>query len=139
MLPPSLSAPSEAERAASEALSIVFDVFQYRGQAPLSVKCHRGERARHEAVHRSLTPEDFTKLALEAGFRAAQLPQERGTPVIALARRYFRSVALLRSPVPDTQLFASVLLRAIVRLGSKICAPRRPGPWACAGEAHRGR
>lgn len=115
VLPPSLSAPYEAERAASEALSIVFDVFQSRGETPLSVKCRRGERARHEAVHSSLTPEDFIKLALEAGFRAARLPQEHGTPVIALARGHFRSVALLRSPVPDTQLFASVLFRAIVR------------------------
>ena len=105
----------EAERAASEALSIVFDVFQYRGRESLSIKCHRGERAKHTAAHNSLTREDFIKLALEGGFRASEIPQEHDTPVITLARGHFRSVALLRSRVPNSKLFASVLLRAIVR------------------------
>lgn len=106
---------AEAERVASEALSIIFDVFQYRGGVPLRIKCHQGERAEHAAVHHSLTPEDFIKLALEGGFRAAQLPQEHDTPVITLARGDFRSLALLRSRVPRSRLFTSVLLRAVVR------------------------
>jgi hypothetical protein len=109
-----IRSPEEAEQAASEALSIVFDVFRYRGQVPLSIKCDHGERATHAPVHSSLTPEDFIKLALEAGFRASQLPQG-DAPVIALAHGRFRSVALLGSPVPNSQLFTSVLLRSLVR------------------------
>ena len=107
--------PDEAEQAASDALAIIFDVLGYRGEVPLRIKCHRGERAGHAAVHRCLSPEDLVKLALEAGFRASELPREDDTPVVTLARGRFRAVALLGSRVRDTNLFASVLLRAVVR------------------------
>ena len=118
--------PDEAEQSASEALAIVFDVLGYRGEAPLSIKCHRGERAEHAAVHHSLSPEDLLKLALEAGFRAAELPSEDDTPVLTLARERFRAVALLGSRVGDANLFASVLLRTVVR-GPAQGSPRLAG------------
>ncbi len=96
--------PDEAEQAANDALAIIFDVLGYRGEVPLAIKCHRGERAAQAAVHRSLMPEDFLKLALEAGFRAAELPREDDTPVVTLARGRFRAVALLGSQTPKSNL-----------------------------------
>ncbi len=116
--------PDEAEQAASDALAIIFHVLGYRGEVPLSINCHRGERAGHAAVHRSLSPEDLLKLALEAGFRASELPREDDTPVVTLSRGRFGAIALLGSRVRDANLFASVLLRTVVRSS----AQRSPRP-----------
>lgn len=80
-----------------------------------SIDALSGGRAKHTAVHNFLTPEDFINLALEGGFRASKIPQEHDTSVITLVREHFRSVALLRSRVPNSKLFASALRRAIVR------------------------
>ena len=118
--------PDEAEQAARDALTIIFDVLGYRGEVPLRIKCHRGERAGHAAVHHSLSPEDLLKLALEAGFRASELAREDDTPVVTLARGRFHAVALLGSRVRDTNLFASALLRTVVR-GRAQRSPRPTG------------
>jgi hypothetical protein len=80
-----------------------------------SIDALSGGRAKHTAVHNFLTPEDFINLPLEGGFRASEIPQEHDTSVITLVRGHFRSVALLRSRVPNSKLFASALRRAIVR------------------------
>ena len=58
-----ISTSQEAEAVAREALQILFEVFGYRGQWPLTVKRHQGQRADLAHTYTSLTPEDFAKLA----------------------------------------------------------------------------
>jgi hypothetical protein len=59
----------EAESAAREVLTIFFHVFGYRGQWPFTGSQHRGTRAAEQPVYESLTPEDFHKFAMRAGYR----------------------------------------------------------------------
>ena len=58
---------AEAEAVAREVLGIFFDVFGYRGQWPLELNMHQGERATHRAVHSSVTRADVARLAVHLG------------------------------------------------------------------------
>ena len=62
-----IDSAAAAEAAALEALHVLFEVFGYRGQWRLAVKRHRGERAEHEPVYSSVSPDDFAKVASSAG------------------------------------------------------------------------
>jgi hypothetical protein len=93
------SAPA-AEAAAREVLQIFFDVFGYRGQWRLEVERHRGERADHDPVYTSVTPDDFAKAAARAGYQA-RVTNRGDTRVVALThgRREFPGVhGLARTP-----------------------------------------
>src|SRR5690606_26470547 len=58
-----ISSSRHAEAVAREALQILFEVFGYRGQWPLTLQRHEGQRADIAHTYTSLTPEDFAKLA----------------------------------------------------------------------------
>ena len=62
-----IDSAAAAEAAALEALHVLFEVFGYRGQWRLAVKRHHGERAEHEPVYSSVSPDDFAKVASSAG------------------------------------------------------------------------
>ena len=66
-----VDSPDGAEVLASETLAILFDIFGYRGEQPLTMTLRRGSRSEQRPVHASLTPEDFVKIAERHGFRVS--------------------------------------------------------------------
>ena len=74
-----------AETAALEVLQILFDVLGYRGQWRLEIERHKGERAGHDLVYTSVTPDDFAKIASRAGCHGTVRNSE-GRPVVELTR-----------------------------------------------------
>jgi len=119
----SVSSPDEAEVAAREMLTIFFEVFGYRGEQRLTMKLHAASRSEQKPVHVSLSPEDFTKIARQAGFRASLVVAESSAPVVTLTRGPFKSVVIFGSPIPRHNLFGAVLLRAPVREASSLLFP----------------
>ena len=97
---------------------IFFEVFGYRGQWRLDIERHRGERADHDPVYTSVTPEDFAKLATRAGCRATVT--KSGAPLVALTRgrRAFRACMDWR--VPGRSLFSLVALQAELTLKQPV-------------------
>ena len=101
---------AEAEIVAREALGIFFEVFGYRGQWPLELKWHEGERAGHAPVYSSVTPDDFAKLADQLGFEIEA--HSRRQPVVHLRYGKRRFVAGLSGGIPDGNLYSIVVLQA---------------------------
>ena len=71
---------AEAETAAREVLGIFFEVFGYRGQWPLELKMHQGERAAHRPVYSSVTPADFAQARRAPRARDGRPRQEPAGP-----------------------------------------------------------
>jgi hypothetical protein len=103
----------ETEVAAREALGIFFDVFGYRGQWPLEMEWHQGGRADHRPVHSSLTTEDLGLLVQHMGFEVIRTDEKGPTLWLRDGRRVF--LATLHRRVPDSALYAAVLLETLVR------------------------
>ena len=99
---------AEAETVAREVLGIFFEVFGYRGQRPLELKWHQGERAEHEPVHSSVTPGDFAKLAAHLGFEIEGY--SRHEPVVYLRHGRKRLLAGLGGRGADGGLYSVVVL-----------------------------
>lgn len=116
---------SEAEALARETLGIFFEVFGYRGQWPLEVKRHQGERAEHAAVYSAVTPEDVARLATQLGMEVEI--RDEGSPVARLrkGRRVFR--ARFDGARPGGSLFPVVTLQASIEspLGLSAAGVRR--------------
>jgi hypothetical protein len=117
-----IESPDDAERAARDTLAILFDVFGYHGQHPLTVKLHADSRSETRPVFTALTRDDFVKMALQGGFQVSGFADHDGLPVVGLKRGRFRGTATLGSDIGGGSRFASVLLRASVR----DRAPRLP-------------
>jgi len=107
-----IETPAEAEAVASETLQLFYELFGYRGQWPLEIEWHRGERAEHHAVHSSVTPEDFGKLAIHLGFDAEV--QAGPPPVVGLRHGKKICLAGLAGRIPDRNLYAGVQLETLV-------------------------
>ncbi len=103
---------AEAEAVARETLRIFHDLFGYRGQWPLEVEWHQGERAEHHAVYHALTPEDFVKLATHLGVDAGL--QGGSPPVVGLRRGKRVCLAGFGARLADQNLYAAVGLEALV-------------------------
>jgi hypothetical protein len=114
-----INSASDAEVAAHEALQIVFDVFGYRGQWRLGIKRHRGERAEHDPVYNSVTPEDFAKVAASAGF-AATVTVIDNTRLVALKHRRLASLAFMEGQVPRRNLYSLVNLQGELTLTRRV-------------------
>jgi hypothetical protein len=95
---------------AREVLGIFFEVFGYRGQWPLELEWHQGERAGRAPVHSSVTPGDFARLAAHLGFELE--PHSRRQPVIHLRHRKRRFDAGFSGDIPDSSLYSIVVLQA---------------------------
>jgi hypothetical protein len=104
-----------AETAALDALRVLFDVFGYRGQWRLEVKRHQGERAEHEPVYKSVSPDDFAKVAAHAGCDAT-IAEVDDVAIVALKQGRRAFFALLDWRVPKQTLYSLVTLRAEVAL-----------------------
>ena len=96
-------------------------MFGYRGQWRLEIERHRGERAGHDAVYTSVTPEDFAKVATRAGCHAT-VTNSDDTPVVALRHRRRAFLAFMDWRVPQQNLYSQVALQADVTLRHR---PRR--------------
>jgi hypothetical protein len=103
---------AEAEGLAREVLGIFFDVFGYRGQWPLVVKRHQGERADHAPVYSWLTPGDFQRLATHLGF--ALEPRGGKWPTARLRRGKREFQATLADRVEGKSRYSSVVLEAVL-------------------------
>lgn len=101
---------AQADTVAREVLGIFFDVFGYRGQWPLELKWHRGERAQRAPVHSSLTPGDFARLVAHLDFEIEG--RSRRQPVIHLRHGKRRFDSVLSGGVPDENLYSIVVLQA---------------------------
>ena len=101
---------AEAETVAREVLDIFFEVFGYRGQWPLELTWHRGERAEHAPVYASVTPDDFAKLAAHLGFESEA--HARREPVVHLRHGKRPFVARLSGRIGDGSLYSVVVLEA---------------------------
>jgi hypothetical protein len=101
---------ADAEALASETLGIFFEVFGYRGQWPLEVNRHRGERAEHAPVYSSLTPEDVARLAALVGIEVEI--REDPHPVARLRRGKRTFLARFDGNRPGTSSFPVVTLQA---------------------------
>jgi hypothetical protein len=99
---------AEAETVAREVLGIFFEVFDYRGQWPLELKWHQGERAGHEPVHSSVTPGDVAKLAAHLGFEIEG--HSRHEPAVHLRHGKKRFLAGLSGRIADGSLYSIVVL-----------------------------
>jgi T3SS (YopN, CesT) and YbjN peptide-binding chaperone 3/Putative bacterial sensory transduction regulator len=110
-----IDSASSAETVAREVLHILYEVFGYRGQWRLEITRHRGERAVHEPVHTSLTPDDFAKAARRAGCEAV-VRTDGDRPVVALrrGRRAFAAVMHWREP-SSTSLYSLITVQGEVR------------------------
>ena len=95
---------------AREVLDIFFEVFGYRGQWPLELTWHRGERAEHEPVYSSVTPADFAKLAAHLGFESEAHGGRE--PVVHLRHGKRPFVASLSGRIGDGSLYSIVVLEA---------------------------
>lgn len=103
---------AEAETAAREVLGIFFNVFGYRGQWPLELKWHQGERADHDLAYSSVTPEDLAKLAAHLGF---DVESHSGCqPVLRLRRGRRLFLACLSGRIPDNNLYSVVILETLI-------------------------
>ena len=103
----------EAEAAAREALGIFFDVFGYRGQWPLEMEWHQGERAEHRPVHSSLTMGDLATLAEHLGLEVIKDDEAGATLWLRDGPRVF--LTTLHRRVTGTELHAAVLLETLVQ------------------------
>ena len=101
---------AEAETAAREVLGIFFDVFGYRGQWPLELKLHQGERAAHAPVYSSLTPADFARLAAHLGLERGAFGVSR--PILPLRRGKKQFLASFGGRASDGSLYSTVVLQA---------------------------
>lgn len=101
---------ADAETVAREVLGIFFEVFGYRGQWPLELKWHQGERAEHEPVYSSVTPDDFAKLAAHLGFEIEA--HSRRQPVVHLRHGKRQFLAGLDGRVSGGSLYSIVVLQA---------------------------
>lgn len=101
---------AEAETVAREVLDIFFEVFGYRGQWPLELKWHRGERAEHQPVYSSVTPDDFAKLAAHLGFESEG--HGRREPVVPMRHGKRPFLASLSGRLGDGNLYSTVVLEA---------------------------
>jgi Putative bacterial sensory transduction regulator len=110
-----IDSAAAAESAALEALHVLFDVFGYRGQWKLEVKRHRGERADHQPVYTSLSPDDFAKVAVDAGCDAT-ITKADELAIVALkcGRRAF--FAFMDWRVHKQTLYALVTLKTTLTL-----------------------
>ena len=103
---------ADAEALAREVLGIFFDVFGYRGQWPLVLKRHQGERADHAPVYSSLTLGDFVRLATQLGFelepRAGRLP----TVLVRAGKREFQ--VTLAGRAAGRSLYSTLVLEAVL-------------------------
>ena len=114
-----IDSPAAAEAAALEVLQIFYEVFGYRGQWRLEAQRHRGERADHDAVYTSVTPEDFAKVATRAGWKAT-VTKSGDAPIVAMTRgrRAFR--ARMDWRVSGRNLFSLVALEAELTLKQPV-------------------
>jgi hypothetical protein len=108
-----------AEAAALDVLRIVFEVFGYRGQWRLEIERHRGERAEHEPVYTSVTPEDFAKVAARAGWDAT-VRTEADTPFVALRRGRRAFLAVMDWRVMRQNLYSLIALQTELRLKGPV-------------------
>jgi hypothetical protein len=121
-----ISSPEDAETVARDTLAIFFDVLGYRGLQPLTMTLERGSRAEQRPVVTSLSPEDFTKIAEQRGFRASLLVAESPSPVVTLRRGTFKGLAVFGAPISHRNLFGAVRLRAEVGAESSLPLPAQP-------------
>jgi hypothetical protein len=110
-----IDSASAAEAAALEVLRIFFEVFGYRGQWRLKVERHRGERADHRPVHTSVTPEDFAKVAADAGYEAT-VTKSGDTRFVALTRGRRKFLAVMDWRVAKKNLYTLVALQVDLTL-----------------------
>jgi hypothetical protein len=108
-----ITSVSEAEAAAGETLRIFFDVFGFRGQWPAETQTVADGRASGLPVLRSLTPEDFAELVVDARCVATVVQSESG-PFILFERGRHRFVARMVGQVPKQNLYSAVRLMATI-------------------------
>jgi hypothetical protein len=104
-----------AEAAALEVLQIFFEVFGYRGQWRLGIERHRGERADPRPVYTSVTPEDFAKVAVRAGYQAT-VRNSGDTKLVALTRGRRKFLAFMDWRIAKQNLYSLVALQADLTL-----------------------
>jgi len=114
-----IDSPEAAEAAALEVLDILFDVFHYRGQWQLEVERSRGERAEHEPVYTSVTPEDFGKVAARLGCHAT-VDDSGDLPYVALTQGKRAFLACMDARVPGQNLYSVVDLQAELTLPQPV-------------------
>jgi hypothetical protein len=123
-----IASSAEAEAMAREVLRILYDVFGYRGQWPIELRRHEGERAEVLPTYASLTPEDFAKLANAAGMHAAVVPLEGSggdSRSIRLLRHHRKSVAVLGGRIPGHSLYTRATFRALLPVSTTDGAVRQ--------------
>ena len=114
-----IDSPAAAEAAALEVLHIFFEVFGYRGQWRLDIERHRGERADHDPVYTSVTPDDFAKVAAHAGCHAT-VTNSGDTPLVALTSGQREFLAVMDWRVPKQNLYSLVALQAELTLKQPV-------------------
>lgn len=103
----------EAEAVAREALDIFFDVFGYRGQWPLEIEWHRGERAEPRSVYSALTTGDLATLAGHLGLEVVREDDTGPTLWLRDGPRVF--LATLHRRIAGNALYAAVLLETLIQ------------------------
>jgi hypothetical protein len=114
-----IDSSARAEAAAREVLQILYEGFGYRGQWPLELTLHRGERADLAPTYASVTPEDFAKLAEEAGFETA-CPgdtEEDAAPIVLFRRRRHHAAAIFDGRTQERNLYSCITLRTALAQG----------------------
>jgi len=107
-----ISSSAQAETVAREVLYILYEAFGYRGQWPLEIKCHHGERAEMAPTYTSVTPQDLAKLARQAGFEAVVTSDElEDVRFVVLGWDRWTSVAILDGRVPGHDLYSLITLQ----------------------------
>ena len=114
-----IDSPAAAEAVALEVLHIFFEVFGYRGQWRLDIERHRGERADHDPVYTSVTPDDFAKVAAHAGCHAT-VTNSGDTPLVALTSGQREFLAVMDWRVPKQNLYSLVALQAELTLKQPV-------------------
>jgi hypothetical protein len=115
-----VSSASEAESVGKDALQVFWDVFNYRGQWPLSLEGHKGERAERQPVYSAVTPEDVLKLAIETSYNAVVALDQDSPPSVLLARGRNRSIAQMIGQVPKQNLFSGFVLMSSAHEGRLV-------------------
>jgi hypothetical protein len=108
-----INTAAAAEEIAREALRIFFEAFGYRGQWPLEIRCAQGERAVHQPVFSSLTPDDFAKLLSEHGFATA-VPDVDDSPVVLVRHGRRRFTARFDHQLPHENSYRAIVLNAVL-------------------------
>jgi hypothetical protein len=108
----------EAETVAREAAGIFFDVFGYRGQWPLAMEWHQGERADHRPTYSSLATSDLSTLAAHLGLEVVKQDEARPTLWLRDGPRIF--LATLHRRVTGTTLYDAVLLETLVQTPRRV-------------------